>query len=180
MLGRLASGETRVVSNFGVLNEGWDCPACEVCILARPTASLALYYQMIGRVLRPAAAAGKVRALVLDYAGGVLRHGWPTADRPWTLKDRPKKPGRPMGAGGDEDEQAFICDRCHAAAPGRPKRCPACGYEPPGALPDLTQESGVPLVEITRETVQTAAAAQRAAFRASRSPTFDPRPWSLR
>ena len=49
ILGRLASGETTVVSNVNVLTEGWDLPQLEVCILARPTLSVGLYLQMVGR-----------------------------------------------------------------------------------------------------------------------------------
>jgi len=32
ILARLASGETTVVSNYGILTEGWDCPPVSVCI----------------------------------------------------------------------------------------------------------------------------------------------------
>jgi len=54
ILGRFAAGETTVLSNVALLSEGWDCPACEVMILARPTRSLIRFIQMVGRVLRPA------------------------------------------------------------------------------------------------------------------------------
>ena len=47
------SGEIRVVCNVGVLTTGFDFPELETVILARPTMSLALYYQMIGRGIRP-------------------------------------------------------------------------------------------------------------------------------
>jgi superfamily II DNA or RNA helicase len=67
ILGGLSTGEVQLVSSVGVLTEGFDCPAAEVCILARPTKSLGLYLQMVGRVLRPAA--GKERALIHDHAG---------------------------------------------------------------------------------------------------------------
>jgi len=161
ILAKLKAHELDVVSNFNVLGEGWDCPACEVCILARPTTSLALYMQMVGRVLRPAIAAGKTRALVLDLAGSVLRHGWPTADRNWTLADRPKR-GR-KGAAPPEECDAppvGVCPACLFARPtaeaGKP--CPNCGYvEPVVVKPaDLESTSGVPLVELTREAVEAA------------------------
>jgi DNA repair protein RadD len=53
ILGRLDSGETLVVSNCGVLGEGWDQPSCKCAILARPTKSTGLYLQQAGRILRP-------------------------------------------------------------------------------------------------------------------------------
>ena len=54
ILHRLRDGKTLVVSNCMVLTEGWDLPALECAILARPTASLNLHLQMIGRVMRAA------------------------------------------------------------------------------------------------------------------------------
>jgi len=53
-LAQLASGEITVLCNCMVLSEGWDCPEVGCCVLARPTKSMGLYRQMIGRVLRPA------------------------------------------------------------------------------------------------------------------------------
>lgn len=43
----------QVVANVGVLSTGFDHPALDTIILARPTKSLALYYQMVGRAIRP-------------------------------------------------------------------------------------------------------------------------------
>jgi DNA repair protein RadD len=49
---RFRSGETSVVANVGVLTVGFDYPELETIVMARPTMSLALYYQMIGRGIR--------------------------------------------------------------------------------------------------------------------------------
>src|SRR5262249_59701564 len=76
-LRRLAAGETTVVANCMVLTEGWDCPQVGCTVLARPTKSMGLFRQMVGRVLRPAP--GKVNAIVLDHSGAVYRHGLPEA-----------------------------------------------------------------------------------------------------
>jgi DNA repair protein RadD len=46
-------GDIPVVCNCGVLTTGFDYPELETVIVARPTMSLALYYQMIGRGMRP-------------------------------------------------------------------------------------------------------------------------------
>lgn len=53
ILGRLASGETQVITNCGVLTEGFDEPALSCALIARPTKSRPLFVQMAGRVLRP-------------------------------------------------------------------------------------------------------------------------------
>lgn len=47
------AGKIRTVCNVGVLTTGFDYPELSTVILARPTMSLSLYYQMIGRAIRP-------------------------------------------------------------------------------------------------------------------------------
>jgi len=73
----------QVVSNVEIITEGFDFPECEVVQLARPTKSLSLYLQMVGRVLRPSE--GKLRGLVLDHANLWLEHGLSTINRNWSL-----------------------------------------------------------------------------------------------
>ncbi len=82
-------GEYQVISNVQVLTEGFDFPELSCCILARPTKSVALFLQMVGRVLR--VAPGKSGALILDHAGNILEHGPPHIDRVWTLQGASKK-----------------------------------------------------------------------------------------
>jgi superfamily II DNA or RNA helicase len=47
-----------VLSNFGVLTTGFDAPAASAAVIARPTRSLVLYSQMVGRVIRGPKAGG--------------------------------------------------------------------------------------------------------------------------
>lgn len=47
------AGKIKVVCNCGVFVVGFDYPELETIIVARPTMSLALWYQMIGRGIRP-------------------------------------------------------------------------------------------------------------------------------
>lgn len=53
ILEKFKDGTIKVVSNVGVLTTGFDYPALDTVILARPTKSLSLYYQMVGRAIRP-------------------------------------------------------------------------------------------------------------------------------
>lgn len=53
ILSRFKAGKLRCVVNVGVLTTGFDYPGLEVVLIARSTMSLALYYQIIGRVMRP-------------------------------------------------------------------------------------------------------------------------------
>jgi superfamily II DNA or RNA helicase len=69
---RYGAGEIDVISNALLLIEGWDSPATEVCVMARPTQSPGLFTQAVGRVLRPFP--GKTEALVLDVVGATGHH----------------------------------------------------------------------------------------------------------
>lgn len=83
---RLESGEVQVVSNVGIVTEGFDCPAVETCVLACPTQSDRKYLQMIGRALR--ASPGKDGCVVLDHGYNAMRHGHPFIDRAVMLEGR--------------------------------------------------------------------------------------------
>lgn len=115
ILARIRDGKTLVVSNVGILTEGWDCPAVEVCILARPTKSLALALQMMGRVLRPSP--GKTCARIHDHAGVMLTHGRPQDPREYELEgDKPPSPAPQK-----------TCKECFCINPAAATECQECG-----------------------------------------------------
>lgn len=117
ILDRFRNGELEVVSNVEILTEGWDLPSLGIVVLARPTASIALYLQMCGRVLRPHP--GKTRALILDHAGNVLEHGWPTADRKWDFS-------KYSGSSALSEPGLIRCRECLAIY-AMAATCPLCG-----------------------------------------------------
>ncbi|WP_426117280.1 DEAD/DEAH box helicase [Massilia sp. PWRC2] len=125
VLARVEAGETMVISNVGILAEGWDFPACRTLILARPTRSLIRYIQMAGRVLRPHAS--KERALILDHSGSVVRLGFPTDEFPLELDD-----GSPREAKGAQVEREKplpkACQSCSYVKVVH--KCPVCGFAP--------------------------------------------------
>lgn len=86
ILQRFRNGETMILSNVDIVSEGFDVPDCEVVQLARPTKSLALYLQQVGRCMRPCA--GKKEGIVLDNAGLWLEHGFCQQDRIWRLDQK--------------------------------------------------------------------------------------------
>jgi len=123
ILARVASGETRIISNVGILCEGWDFPACKTLILARPTKSLTRYIQMAGRVLRPHES--KERALILDHSGTVTRLGLPTDEFALELDDgSPKEASESKPA---EEKLPKNCPSCSYLFHGM--KCPSCGFE---------------------------------------------------
>jgi superfamily II DNA or RNA helicase len=124
---RMESGEIRVLSNVGILAEGWDFPACRTLILARPTRSLIRYIQMAGRVLRPHES--KNRALILDHSGSVVKLGFPTDEFPLELDD-----GKPREAKGPTQERAEplpkACPSCKYVKLAGVHKCPVCSFAP--------------------------------------------------
>jgi len=138
ILRRLEACETLVVSNYGVLCEGWDQPAVKCCILARPTKSPGLYLQQAGRILRPWCGH---TAIILDHAGCVLEHGLPHEDREFSLegKTRSKRTA----------PSCHTCERCFAIVASSVRVCPCCGWEWPDApeRAELAEHEG-DLVEV--------------------------------
>lgn len=72
ILADFKSGDIKVVANVGTLTTGFDYPELDTIILARPTKSLGLYYQMIGRGIRPYE--GK-NGWIVDLCGSFRRFG---------------------------------------------------------------------------------------------------------
>lgn len=72
ILAQFKSGRIKVVANVGTLTTGFDYPELDTVILARPTKSLALYYQMVGRAIRPCK--GK-EGWIVDLGGSYKRFG---------------------------------------------------------------------------------------------------------
>ena len=77
------NGDVNVLFNVNIFTEGFDCPDIETVILARPTKSVALYIQQIGRVLRYKR--GNY-GLILDCGNLISDHGSILKNQSWTLE----------------------------------------------------------------------------------------------
>ncbi len=115
------AGEILVLSNVELFSEGFDLPAIECAILLRPTKSLGLYLQQVGRSLRPSP--GKEGAIILDHAGNCARHGLPDEDRDWSLDGHADRKGSSDGG-----PSVRICGRCFAAQFPGSISCRHCGH----------------------------------------------------
>jgi DNA repair protein RadD len=73
------NGHIRAIVNVGVLTTGYDFPALDCVICGRPTQSLSLYYQIIGRCVRPHPS--KSEAVVYDLVDNFSRFGDPFSYR---------------------------------------------------------------------------------------------------
>ena len=128
ILAGFAAGNVDVVCNCAVLTEGWDRPEASCLIMARPTKSLGLYRQMVGRILRPAP--GKIDAVILDHSGAVFEHGFPDDEVVWTLhKDRRAENPTHAARGHHHAPALTTCPECSAVRlEGWP--CILCGWHP--------------------------------------------------
>lgn len=88
ILARLRSGETAVVANAAVLTEGYDEPAVDTIIMAKPTRSRGSYIQMVGRGLR--LFPGKHGALIIDLVGSTTHHDLVTSATLLGLDPKPR------------------------------------------------------------------------------------------
>lgn len=145
----LALGELKVITNVDLFGEGYDLAAqadmdvsIDCVILGRPTQSLGLHLQQIGRGLRTAD--GKEYGVILDHAGNIARHGLPDEEREWTLQGVTKKPGGPASLG------MRNCERCLCAYPPTKPICPNCGLVWVTKSKDMKHVDGE-LVEVDRE-----------------------------
>lgn len=126
----LAAGRVRVVCNVDLLTEGWDGQSyarpgapyvpLSCLVAARPTTSMGLWFQQLGRLTRP----GKDLAIVLDHAGNTKRHGHLRNHHGFTLA------GSIQGEAikGRRRPAFRRCSRCAALWPASAERC-SCGGE---------------------------------------------------
>lgn len=161
---RFRYGETKVLSNVNILTEGFDVPGIQAAILLRPTQSVSMYLQMIGRAMRPIYADGydletqegrvqaikaseKPAAIILDHAGCCKKHGLPVIDRFWSLEG---EKGRPVVKFEETQVECEECRHVWEKKSGEPTECPVCGWKPerpevstkqkPGELEEITEK----------------------------------------
>lgn len=81
LIEQFKEGCIKVLVNVEIFTEGFDCPDVSFIQLARPTRSLALYLQQVGRGLR--IVEGKERTIIIDNVGLYNYFGLPDANRKW-------------------------------------------------------------------------------------------------
>ena len=66
IINEFRSNNIDVLFNYGVLSTGFDAPNIDTVIITRPTSSIVLYSQMIGRGLRGSAVGGTAQCTIID------------------------------------------------------------------------------------------------------------------
>ena len=140
--------EIKILVNVNLFTEGVDLPNVDCVIMARPTASLALYLQFSMRCLNPRP--GKT-AIIIDHANNFKQFGYPDDDRDWK---KAIKSGRQKSKSLLKDPGLSIvtCDYCFAvvkASEVKDGKCPICGK--PIKVHKAKPVSDVDLVEATKE-----------------------------
>lgn len=143
---RLEAGQVNVILAVDVISEGTDFPALEVAILARATASIIVFRQQVGRVLRPLmtpeyaaattreqrlaaiASSSKPIAYLIDHVGNFTRHGPPDRPRQWSLASTR---GRNAKSDGVAYRACLNVPECGQPYERFRTCCPYCGAEPP-------------------------------------------------
>lgn len=122
ILERFRTGETAILTNCGIISEGLDVPGIEAVQCLRPTRSLILYLQMVGRGLRPSA--GKNCLIILDHTENWIYHGLPDEEHEWSLDPVSLR----------NADRAVECPDCHHCFRPQPHEqksrvatCPNCG-----------------------------------------------------
>lgn len=108
-----------------------NCPGVGAVISLRPTQSLTLHLQQLGRGLRPAR---EPDCIILDHAGNCFRHGLAEDDREWTLE------GRPRGRATEPAIEVHRCEECYAMFQGG--ECPQCGVKRAASPREIAAKEG--------------------------------------
>jgi DNA repair protein RadD len=119
---RLASGETKILTNVNIASTGVDIPEIECVISARPTKSKTLWIQQVGRGLRPAE--NKKDCVIIDHGGNCDRlRMHPLDDFPAETTDKKAR---------DKDIEYELkfktCPDCFKKLPIAFQTCDSCGY----------------------------------------------------
>jgi superfamily II DNA or RNA helicase len=140
LLAGLGEGRIEILTSCEILGEGVDIPAIGCAILLRPTRSLAVYLQQVGRGLRPAP--GKDHIVILDLAGNALEHGLPDEEHAWTLAGAPKRQG--------EKQPGWLCPDCSCLNAAGALACIDCGVPRPSRPREIVLDPTDELVELQR------------------------------
>ncbi|RPI47157.1 MAG: hypothetical protein EHM67_00145 [Hyphomicrobiaceae bacterium] len=129
------TGEVSTLVSVDVLGIGWDVPLTDCVAMMRPTKSLTVFTQQLGRGIR--VVSGKTDCLLLDFAGNLERHG--SLLSPKVLGERTSRVWRCWSCGAANTAATLRCmtcfeyravQVCQEAGPGGPRHA-----DPPNIMP---------------------------------------------
>ena len=133
---RFRSGIVQILTNVTIASYGFDCPEIECVVAARPTKSIVLWIQALGRGAR--IFEGKTECMIIDHAGNTDRLGRMTDLFRWKLDTKSKavKNWSRMKESGDGETKQYECQNCKYIFE-KSRVCPHCGWELPYAKRDV-------------------------------------------
>lgn len=142
------NGKIQILTNVDLIGEGFDMPNVDVIGMLRPTASLTIYLQQVGRALRPKP--NKV-ALLIDHVGNIRRHGLPSTKRTWSLDEKVKS--EPVYS---DDGMLTVrqCPRCYCAYRAELGSCPFCGAEYHSTRQEIENVKEIKMIELKEESMR--------------------------
>lgn len=133
ILDGVRDGKLHGVTSVDLCIYGLDIPRLTVAIMLRPTSSVAVFYQQIGRILRPGD--GKM-AIILDHVNNLHTHGHPLQDYDWKFYGKEKRKSK-----GKSTDILKLCSLCYMYFAGT--SCPNCGnIKPPRKANGLVEVDG--------------------------------------
>lgn len=176
----LADGKIKVLTNCELATTGFDLSSqvgrevpIECIVLLRPTQSLALYLQMVGRGLRRK----PYPAIILDHAGcsiGKRGHGLPCESRDWSLYADAPKPVDTFKR--DPTTQIRQCGKCFrvlkvgASCPNADPDCPLVNAA--GKVPEIV-DGNLTKIDLAAERQQKEAERRRKKLEQSQCRTLE-------
>lgn len=148
VLNRFRRGATSVLCNCMLFTYGFDEPSASCVVLARPTRSVAMYLQTVGRALRPSE--GKTDCLVLDHAGSVQELGFVDDSIEWTLDDKARAVKSNTASDAPKERKQITCSICKHVFKAAPA-CPACGAEMRREAKSAVEHTEADLIAIERK-----------------------------
>jgi superfamily II DNA or RNA helicase len=160
------AGIIQVLVNVSIASYGFDAPSVDCVVIARPTKSIVLHLQMIGRGMRPAVDEDGNRikdkedprfktCMVLDHAGNVPNLGQADDLFRWRLDDGKQACenwSRNPGSGEAKDSAVHTCEECsHIFSHSRV--CPRCGWKVPFSKRDV-ETKDANLVRIGKKLIE--------------------------
>lgn len=170
-VGAFARKEVLAIFSCDLFSEGVDVASwsgmdvqVKCVMLIRPTKSLAMYLQQVGRLLRPSA--DGLPAVLLDFAGNCQTHGLPDDEREWSLEGRKKKCAEGDVTGPPPPR---TCPGCFGQVRVGPACCPYCGeaLSAPQELPKMLTKAELKLIERAEMEARKQARADAAAAKAT-------------
>lgn len=143
LISRLEKKELLALFNVNIFSTGVDIPLLECGLMLRPTKSLPLWIQQVGRILRTHPE--KQNCMILDCVGNTRKIGHPLMDFSADLED--KKP-RSVTSLSEQELKTKDCPNCFYITSAQAKTCLNCDHVFVSKKQEIIEIKEVDLIEV--------------------------------